>query len=46
MENKLILHIADSTIYGKLNINLVNNLSEEIDSIKYLYRHDDKKCET
>ena len=42
-----ILQIVDSTRFMASSLsNLVNNLSEGIDEIKWKYGHNDKKCET
>ena len=42
-----ILQLIDSTRFVASSLwNLINNLSEAINKIKYKYRHNDKNCET
>ena len=42
-----ISQLIDSASFIATSLsNIVNNLSEEIQKIKYKYWHDDKKCET
>ena len=42
-----ILQLIDSTRFVASSLwNLINNLSQAINKIKYKYRHNDKKCET
>ena len=53
MENKLqknisymLQFIGSARFMASSLSNLVNNLSEKIHTIKFKYKHDDRKCET